>query len=135
MDGFHLTSSAQAHVDAYIEYRRFAITLHLSSSRIVGNRDGGKLLSEKEYAAFREKAKDRASNRIYVSWRNLDGVDCKNVLLFCGYTNSGRLVLKRCAFALIDTKNTKPILGRIRIVEREDAAVVSIHTFLPVSQD
>lgn len=47
---------------------------------IVGSADGGVMLSEAEYAAFRARAIEARKNRIYVCWRNMStGMDCKNI--------------------------------------------------------
>jgi hypothetical protein len=74
-----MSASAQDHVNAYLEYER-----------IVGDADGGKLLSEEEYAAFKANAIAHRANRIYVSWRCLkSGIDCRMVgptsPCFCGH--------------------------------------------------
>jgi len=42
----------------------------------VGERDGGVLLSDGEYAALRARAAVAARHRIYVAWRNTAGQDC-----------------------------------------------------------
>lgn len=47
---------------------------------IVGASDGGVLLSEAEYAAFKARAIEARKNRIYVCWRQLESqMDCKNI--------------------------------------------------------
>eukprot|EP01083_Nonionella_stella_P069515 185338_1 len=62
-------SQAQAHINAYFEYRN-----------IVGDADGGVLLSEKEYEKFKQKAIVARKNRIYVSWCSLKtGMECRAV--------------------------------------------------------
>jgi len=40
---------------------------------IVGNADGGKMMSEKEFEEFKNNVRDARKNRLYVSWRNSDG--------------------------------------------------------------
>eukprot|EP00753_Platysulcus_tardus_P020572 PLAT8233.1.p1 GENE.PLAT8233.1~~PLAT8233.1.p1 ORF type:complete len:471 (+),score=103.19 PLAT8233.1:37-1449(+) len=76
--GMSFGGAAAAHVRAYFEYRS-----------IVGDADGGELLSEEEYAAFRARALEARKNRLYVSWRNSDTVDCKLIgpssRCFCGH--------------------------------------------------
>jgi len=55
-------------VQAYLEYEQ-----------IVGNADGGKMLNEKEFEEFKENVKEARKNRLYVKYRNADGVDCKSI--------------------------------------------------------
>ena len=47
------------------------------------------MLNEKEYEEFKEKVKDARANRLYVSWRNVQGKDCKTIgpssSCFCGH--------------------------------------------------
>jgi hypothetical protein len=65
-------------VEAYLEYER-----------VVGGADGGVLFSEEEYDAFRRTALERSQRRLYVTWRNGSGMDCKAVgpatLCECGH--------------------------------------------------
>ena len=71
-------NQAAKHIDAYIEY-----------NNIVGDMDGGKMMSEKEYEEFKEKVKESRKNKLYVSWRNTNGRDCKMIgqssMCFCGH--------------------------------------------------
>ncbi|XP_074658964.1 protein FAM221A-like [Tubulanus polymorphus] len=61
--------SAGAHVDAYLEYRR-----------IVGDDDGGVLFSPDEYEDYKKRViPQRMKNRIFVSWSNPAGMDCKMI--------------------------------------------------------
>ena len=46
---------------------------------IVGNADGGKMMSEKEFEEFKNNVKDVRKNRLYVIWRNEDGQDCRTI--------------------------------------------------------
>lgn len=62
------TNEAAKNIDAYLEY-----------VNIVGDADGGKLMSEKEYEEFKEKVKEARKNKLYVSWRNTSGRDCKMI--------------------------------------------------------
>lgn len=91
--------SAAEHVDSYWEYRR-----------LVGESDGGTLLSEEAYAELRQLAARAAKNRLYVTWRNTrTGLDCYTVgpdsRCFCGhsykahawYNTETRRVHCRCA--------------------------------------
>ena len=62
----------------------------LIRNRIVGEDDGGKLLSEEEYAKYRERAIIARKNRIYVNYRCMStGMDCKVIgpqsKCFCGH--------------------------------------------------
>ncbi|KAI3385864.1 hypothetical protein SNEBB_006474 [Seison nebaliae] len=67
-----------AHIDEYVEYKR-----------IVGDDDNGKLFTPEEFEAYKQQHKDRALNRLYVSWTNSKGMDCKLVgpetPCFCGH--------------------------------------------------
>ena len=73
MDGM-----GQKHVDAYIEY-----------NNIVGDDDGGVMMSEAEFEAYKQKVRGARQNRLYVHWRNANGVDCKTIgpasQCFCGH--------------------------------------------------
>lgn len=73
MDG-----QAARHVQAYIEY-----------NNIVGHDDGGQLMSEAEFEAYKASVREKRKNRLYVNWRNADGVDCKSIgpasQCFCGH--------------------------------------------------
>ena len=42
---------------------------------------GDKLLSPEEYEEFKAKAIEARKNRLYVSWRNSEGLDCRMVLV------------------------------------------------------
>ena len=64
MDRLVMDNQAARHVDAYIEY-----------NNIVGNADGGKMMSEKEFGKFKEDVKDSRKNRLYCNWRNMDTGD------------------------------------------------------------
>ena len=72
-------ASAAEHVDSYWEYRR-----------LVGESDGGELLSDEAYAELRRLAAAAAPNRLFVSWRNSAGTDCYMVgpdsRCFCGHS-------------------------------------------------
>lgn len=57
-------SQAAKNIDAYIEY-----------CNIVGDADGGKMMSEKEYEEFKDKVREARKNKLYVSWRNTSGKD------------------------------------------------------------
>ena len=35
------------------------------------------MMSEKEYEEFKSKIKEKTKNRIYCSWKNNKGLDCK----------------------------------------------------------
>ena len=69
LDVIRLNASAQDHVAAYLEY-----------NAIVGNADGGVMMSEAEYAAFKARMIEARKNRLYVCWRDTEtGIDCKNI--------------------------------------------------------
>jgi len=62
-----LDKSAASAVDAYWEYRN-----------IVGDDDNGKLFTPEEYEEYKRKVvPQRMKNRLYVSWTNPTGMDCK----------------------------------------------------------
>jgi hypothetical protein len=63
-----LSAQNAQHVQAYINYYN-----------TVGNEDGGKMFSEKEYEEYKANLQKNAKNRIYTSWRNIKGTDCKIV--------------------------------------------------------
>lgn len=68
---FHLKfdGSRAADVDAYLEYRR-----------IVGDDDGGVMFTPEEYEAYKKKVlPQRMNNRLFTSWTNSTGMDCKQV--------------------------------------------------------
>ena len=74
-----MTSDAQKHIQAYIEYQN-----------IVGNDDGGKMMSEAEFEAYKNKVREARKNRLYTNWRNMEtGADCKAIgpasQCFCGH--------------------------------------------------
>eukprot|EP00921_Rhytidocystis_pertsovi_P011970 GHVQ01019388.1.p1 GENE.GHVQ01019388.1~~GHVQ01019388.1.p1 ORF type:complete len:296 (+),score=17.91 GHVQ01019388.1:2916-3803(+) len=76
---FQCDSQAEAHVQAYLEYRN-----------IVGETDGGALLSEAEYQALREKAQKAAENELYVFWVSAESqLECRAIgpssMCFCGH--------------------------------------------------
>ncbi|KAG9392113.1 hypothetical protein J8273_5092 [Carpediemonas membranifera] len=63
----HADAQAVRHIDAYIEYRQ-----------IVGDTDGGRLLSEEEFNKRKRQFEEAKKHRAYVSWRNMNtGIDCK----------------------------------------------------------
>jgi hypothetical protein len=39
----------------------------------VGNADGGKMMTEKEFEEFKKNVKEARKNRLYVVWRNSEG--------------------------------------------------------------
>lgn len=71
-------SNAAKHIQAYIEYQN-----------TVGSYDNGKLMSEKEYEEFKQKMQANSKNRVFLSWRNQKGLDCKFIgpasMCFCGH--------------------------------------------------
>ena len=74
-----MDNQAAKHVQAYIEYEQ-----------IVGGADGGKLMSEAEFEAYKAKVREARKNRLYVHWRNkVTGQDCKAIgpasQCFCGH--------------------------------------------------
>ncbi|KAH9489227.1 hypothetical protein Btru_058829 [Bulinus truncatus] len=64
-----LTGNSSASIDAYLEYRR-----------IVGDDDGGKMFSPDEYELYKKRViPQRIKNRLYTSFSNSSGMDCKLV--------------------------------------------------------
>lgn len=78
MERIVMDGTAARHVNAYIEY-----------NNIVGNADGGNMMSEEEFAAYKDQVREARKNRLYVVWRNAKGVDCKTMgpqsQCFCGH--------------------------------------------------
>lgn len=72
--------------------------------RIVGNADGGKMMSEAEFEAYKQSVKEKRKNRLYTHWRNMQtGNDCKSIgpasQCFCGHR------YKEHFFDNVDDKN------------------------------
>jgi len=66
---YHLKfdASRAADVDAYLEYRR-----------IVGDDDGGELFTPEQYEQYKKEVLPRRiENRLFTSWTNSAGMDCK----------------------------------------------------------
>jgi hypothetical protein len=82
------------HVQAYIDYRN-----------IVGDDDGGKMMSEKEFEAYKKKVAEARKNHLYVYWENKKGYDCKAIgpesQCFCGHRFKGH------DFDAVKTKKVK----------------------------
>ena len=51
---------AARHVQAFIEY-----------DQIVGTDDGGRVMSEAEFEAYKARVRESRKNRLYVNWRNM----------------------------------------------------------------
>jgi Protein FAM221A/B len=68
----------EKHIQAYLEYRN-----------IVGDDDGGKLMSEEEFEAYKKKVAEARKNHLYVYWINAKGFECKAIgpesMCFCGH--------------------------------------------------
>ena len=70
-DQYHMKFSGDkaAAVDAYLEYRR-----------VVGDDDGGELFTPDQYDDYKKKIlPQRVKNRLFTSWSNSAGMDCKLV--------------------------------------------------------
>ena len=65
------------------------IQAYLDYVRIVGVDDGGKMMSEKEFEAYKKKVAEARRNHLYVYWTNIKGNDCKAIgpesMCFCGH--------------------------------------------------
>ena len=97
---YHLKfdGSKAADVDAYLEYRR-----------IVGDDAGGVLFTPEQYEAYKKEVlPQRKENRLFTSWTNSAGMDCKLIgpetPCFCEH----RYKQHRTDFAVIPTN--RPIL-------------------------
>ncbi|KAK3097846.1 hypothetical protein FSP39_013755 [Pinctada imbricata] len=82
---YHLKfgGNAAASVDAYAEYKR-----------IVGDDDGGVLFTPEQYEAYKKRVLPiRMKNRLFTSWTNCTGMDCKLIgpetLCFCNHRYRG----------------------------------------------
>ena len=64
------------HIDAYLEYVKYAFFINFFNS-IVGNADGGKMMNEAEFEEFKNNIREARKNRLYVTFRNSDGQDCR----------------------------------------------------------
>ena len=46
-------------------------------------------MNEKEFEEFKNNVREARKNRLYVSWRNINGMDCKTIgpssTCFCGH--------------------------------------------------
>jgi hypothetical protein len=73
-----INSENQKHIEAYLEYKR-----------IVGEDDGGKLMSDQEFEAYKKKVAEARKNHLYVFWVNPKGFECKAIgpesMCFCGH--------------------------------------------------
>ncbi|CEM30336.1 unnamed protein product [Vitrella brassicaformis CCMP3155] len=74
-----IPADADKHLNAYFEYLN-----------LVGDTDGGALLSEEEYGKLQAKAAKAKENELHVYWRNTStGMDCKIIgpssKCFCGH--------------------------------------------------
>ena len=79
VERLHMNGDAARHVQAYLEY-----------DAIVGTDDGGKMMSEAEFEAYKARVRKKRANRLYVNWRNMEtGADCKAIgpasQCFCGH--------------------------------------------------
>jgi len=78
MEGMKISNQNAAHIQAYIEY-----------NNIVGNADGGKLFTPEQYEEYKNDLRKNAKNRVYTSWRNAKGMDCKMIgpasMCLCGH--------------------------------------------------
>lgn len=73
-----ISKDNQKHIQAYIDYKN-----------IVGVDDGGKVMSEKEFEAYKKKVAEARKNHLYVYWVNPKNFDCKAIgpesMCFCGH--------------------------------------------------
>ena len=46
----------------------------------MGNADGGKMMSEAEFEAYKASVREKRKHRLYTNWRNMEtGMDCKAI--------------------------------------------------------
>jgi hypothetical protein len=78
MERIKIDGNNMKHVQAYIDYRN-----------IVGVDDGGKMMSEEEFEAYKQKVSESRKNHLYVYWTNSKGYECKAIgpesPCFCGH--------------------------------------------------
>lgn len=78
MERLIIPKENEKHIQAYLEYRN-----------IVGDDDGGKLMSEAEFEAYKKKVAEARKNHLYVYWVNEKGFECKAIgpesMCFCGH--------------------------------------------------
>lgn len=78
MERLVIAKENEKHIQAYLEYRN-----------IVGDDDGGKLMSEAEFEAYKKKVAEARKNHLYVYWINQKGFECKAIgpesMCFCGH--------------------------------------------------
>ena len=81
-DRIIINNDNQKHIQAYIDYRN-----------IVGDDDGGKMMSEKEFESYKKKVSEARKNHLYVYWVNKNGFECKAIgpesMCFCGHRYKG----------------------------------------------
>lgn len=74
---------------ASIYFVSYFVTILNACGSIVGDTDGGKLLTEEEFAKRKQKALEDQKNRVYVTWLNDQGLECRSVgpssKCFCGH--------------------------------------------------
>ncbi len=59
-------ADAAKHVQAYLDY-----------VNLVGDHEGGQMMNEQEYEAFKKRLIEKSKHRLYCSWRNNRGMECK----------------------------------------------------------
>lgn len=64
-DQLYINKEGASHVQSYIDFLN------------MGGKE--KDFSEKAYLALKQKQKEAAKNKLYVTWRNANGKDCKNI--------------------------------------------------------
>ena len=78
MERLIIPKENEKHIQAYLEYRN-----------IVGDDDGGKLMSDEEFEAYKKKVAEARKNHLYVYWVNERGFECKAIgpqsMCFCGH--------------------------------------------------
>jgi hypothetical protein len=77
-DRIVVNNEGQKAVQAYINYRN-----------IVGDDDGGKMMTDEEFEAYKKKVAEARKNHLYVYWVNSKGYECKAIgpesMCFCGH--------------------------------------------------
>ncbi len=89
MSHVQIGADAQKDIQAYIDYYKYIHLPESDNNSIVGNDDNGKMMSEAEFEEYKKKVRGARANRLYVSWRNTKGIDCKMIgpssTCFCGH--------------------------------------------------
>jgi hypothetical protein len=119
-----IASDQAKHIQAYIDYKN-----------IVGDDDGGKVMSEKEFEEYKNKVREARKNHLYVYWRNSKDFDCKSVgpesMCFCGhrYKNHHFDNVKTKKINCKDPKCKCPLFNYIPVYGSNDVKCLCKHSY------